>query len=110
MAVEWWVGAPAYAHAIAAGFLARAGDLDGARRELDTVLSLDDWRTDRSYLWSVLVGELATAAIALEDRGLCRRLVDDMRPLRSTCAVNGALVCFMGAHAHQLGRLLRSPG
>ena len=39
-AVEWWVGAPAHAHAIAAGFLARAGDLEGARRELDTVLSL----------------------------------------------------------------------
>ena len=105
LAIEWWVGAPAYAHAIAAGFLARAGDLDEARHEVDTVVSLDEWRTDRSYLWSILVGELATAAIALEDQGLCRRLVDDIRPLRSTCAVNGALVCFMGAHAHRLGRL-----
>ena len=37
LAIEWWVGAPAHAHAIAAGFLARAGDLDAARRELDTV-------------------------------------------------------------------------
>jgi hypothetical protein len=105
LAVEWWVGATAHAHAIAAGFLARAGDLDGARRELDTVLSLDDWRADRSYLWSVFVGELATAAIAVGDRDLCRRLLDDMRPLRDTCAVNGALVCFMGAHAHHLGLL-----
>ncbi len=104
-AVEWWVGAPAHAHAVAAGFLARAGDLDAARRELDTVLSLDDWRTDRSYLWSVFVGELVTAAIATGDRDLCRRLVDDLRPLRGACAVNGALVCFMGAHAHRLGLL-----
>ena len=78
---------------------------EGARRELDTVLSLEDWRADRSYLWSVFVGELATAAVALGDRDLCRRLVDDLRPLRTTCAVNGALVCFMGAHAHHLGLL-----
>ena len=104
-AIEWWVGAPAHAHAIAAGFLARAGDLDGARRELDTVLSLEDWRTDRSYLWSVFVGEMATAAIALRDRDLCRQLLDDLRPLRASCAVNGALVCFMGAHAHTIGLL-----
>ena len=64
-AVQWWIGAPAHAHAVAAGFSARAGDLDTARRELDTVLALPDWRTDRSYLWSVFVGEMATAAIAL---------------------------------------------
>ena len=104
-AVEWWVGAPAHAHAIAAGFLARAGDREGARRELDTVLTLEDWRADRSYLWSVFVGELATAAVAVGDGDLCRRLLDDLRPLRTTCAVNGALVCFMGAHAHHLGQL-----
>ena len=103
--MRWWVGAPAHAHAVAAGFLARAGDLDAARRELDTVLALDDWRADRSYLWSVFVGELATAAIALDDRPLCRRLLDDLLPLADTCAVNGALVCFMGAHAHRVGLL-----
>ena len=39
-AVRWWIGAPAHAHAVAAGFSARAGDLDIARRELDTVLAL----------------------------------------------------------------------
>ena len=81
-----------------------------ARRELDTVLSLEDWRADRSYLWSVFVGELAAAAVALGDRDVCRRLVDDMRPLRETCAVNGALVCFMGAHAHHLGLLQAALG
>jgi hypothetical protein len=37
------------------GFLARAGDQDAARRELDTALSLD-WHGDRSYLWSIFVG------------------------------------------------------
>ena len=104
-AIDWWVGAPAHAHAVAAGFLAKAGDLDACRRELDTVLALDDWRADRSYLWSVFVGQVAAAAIAVRDLDLCRRLVDDLRPLRSACAVNGALVCFMGAHAHHLGLL-----
>ncbi len=105
LAIEWWVGAPAHAHAIAAGFLARAGDLDAARRELATVVSLPDWRTDRSYLWSVFVGELVTAAIAVGDHDLCRGLLDDLRPVGDACAVNGALVCFMGAHAHRLGIL-----
>lgn len=111
-AVGWWVGAPAHAHAVAAGFLARAGDLDGARRELDVVLALPDWHTDRSYLWSVYIGELVAAAIALDDRPLCRRLLDEILPVADTCAVNGAFVCFMGAHAHRAGLLyaaLREP-
>jgi hypothetical protein len=51
--VQWWIG---------------------ARREVDTVLALDDWHTDRSYLWSIFIGELVTAAIALGDGPLCRRL------------------------------------
>ncbi|GAA1004007.1 AAA family ATPase [Acrocarpospora pleiomorpha] len=109
-AVRWWIGAPAHAHAVAAGFHARAGDLDTARRELDTVLALPDWRTDRSYLWSVFVGELAAAAIALDDRPLCRRLLDDLLPVADSCAVNGALVCFMGAHAHRVGLLYAALG
>ncbi|WP_155372796.1 ATP-binding protein [Catellatospora vulcania] len=104
-AVSWWIGAPAHAHAVAAGFYARAGDHDLARRELDTVLALPDWRTDRSYLWSVFVGELATAAVALDDRPLCRQLLGDLLPLSQTCAVNAALVAFMGAHAHRIGSL-----
>ncbi|MEV5410052.1 hypothetical protein AB0K60_14600 [Thermopolyspora sp. NPDC052614] len=104
-AVRWWVGVPAHAHAVAAGFLARAGDLDGARRELGVVLSLDGLRADRSYLWSVFVGELAVAAIALRDLPLCTRLLEDLLPIAGTCAVNGALVCFMGAHAHTVGNL-----
>jgi hypothetical protein len=104
-AVSWWIGAPADAHAVAAGFNARAGDLEAARRELDTVLALDDWRTDRSYLWSVFVGEMITAAIAVQDRALCERLIEDLRPVAGTCAVNAAFVCFMGAHAHRLGLL-----
>jgi hypothetical protein len=104
-AVRWWVGAPAHAHAVAAGFRARAGDLDAARRHLDTVLALDEWHTDRSYLWSIFVGEMVTAAVALDDRPLCRRLLDELAPLADACAVNAALVCFMGAHAHRIGLL-----
>jgi predicted ATPase len=104
-AVGWWIGAPAHAHAVAAGFYARAGDLEAARRELDTVLALEDWRIDRSYLWSVFIGEMATAAMALQDRPLCQRLIEELLPLADTCAVNAAFVCFMGAHAHGLGLL-----
>lgn len=109
-AVRWWVGVPAHAHAVAAGFLARAGDLDAARREVATVLTLPDWRADRSYLWSVFVGELATAAIALADRDLCAVLLADLTPLAGTCTVNGALVCFMGSHAHRVGLLRAALG
>ncbi len=104
-AVRWWIGAPAHAHAVAAGFLARAGDIDEARRELDTVLALDQWHADRSYLWSVFIGELVTAAIAVGDHPLCRRLLGELLPVADTCAVNAALVCFMGAHAHRVGLL-----
>lgn len=104
-AVRWWIGAPAHAHAIAAGFHARAGDLTSARRELDTVLALDDWRTDRSYLWSVFVGEMAVAAIALDDKALCRELLEELTPMADACAVNAALITFMGAHAHRIGLL-----
>ena len=38
---------------------------------------------------------------------LCAQLLDDLLPMADTCAVNGALVCFMGAHAHRVGLLLR---
>lgn len=109
-AVRWWIGAPAHAHAIAAGFRARAGDLTSARRELDTVLALDDWRTDRSYLWSVFVGEMAVAAIALDDRPLCQELLDDLVPMVDGCAVNAAFITFMGAHAHRIGLLQAALG
>jgi AAA ATPase domain len=109
-AVQWWVGAPAHAHAVAAGLLARAGDLDAARTKLDIALSLDDLRSDRSYLWSVFAGELAVAAIALDDGPLCTRLLEDLLPIAGTCAVNGALVCFMGAHAHRVGSLYAALG
>ena len=70
-AVRWWVGVPSHANAVAAGLLVMAGDdadLDAARRALDTVVALDTWRTDRSYLWSVFVGAMTTAAIGLRDR------------------------------------------
>jgi hypothetical protein len=56
-------------------------------------------------MWSLFVGELVAAAIALDDRPLCRLLRDDLAPFGGTCAVGGALVVFMGAHAHRLGLL-----
>ncbi|MCW2878386.1 MAG: ATPase-like protein [Sphaerisporangium sp.] len=104
-AVRWWVGVPAHAHAVAAGFLARAGDLDEARQELDLVRSLGDWRLDRSYLWSVFIGEMTEAAVRLHDRPFCAELLAELLPVADACAVNGALVCFMGANAHRIGQL-----
>jgi hypothetical protein len=105
-AIGWWVGIPSHAHAVAAGLLALAGepdDLDAARRALDTVTALDTWRDDRSYLWSLFVGGMATAAVRLGDQPLCAQLLGELEPVADSCGVGGALVCFMGSNAHWAG-------
>lgn len=104
-AVEHWTGAPVHAHAVAAGFSARAGALDDAARHAAAVLDLGTWRADDSYLRSVFVRELAHAAVALDDRPLCVELFDYLHPLAGSCAVNGAMVAFAGSHAHTAGLL-----
>jgi AAA ATPase domain len=109
-AVAHWTGAPVHAHAVAAGFLARAGDLDGAERHVATVADLGTWRADRSYLRSVFVRELAVAAIALHQESLCAQLLADLEPLGASCGVNGALVAFAGSHAHTAGLLAAAAG
>jgi tetratricopeptide (TPR) repeat protein len=102
-AVAHWVGVPSHAHAVAAGFLALAGDLPEARRALDTVTALDRWRADRSYLWPVFVGAMTTAATRLGDAALCAELLTELEPVADSCGVNGALVCFVGSNAHWAG-------
>jgi hypothetical protein len=102
-AVAWWVGVPSHSHAVAAGFRALAGDLEGARRALAVVVELDGWRTDRSYLWSVFVGALTAAASRLRDRRLAGVLYEELRSVAGSCGVNGAVVCFAGSHAHWAG-------
>jgi len=109
-AVAHWVGAPVHAHAVAAGFSARAGALDEARHHVAVVRDLGGWQADRSYLWSVFVPELAVAAVALGDELLSRELYDAVRGLAGTCGVNGAVVAFSGAHAHTAGRLAAALG
>lgn len=109
-AVEHWVGTPVHAHAVAAGFCARAGAADQAAHHVAVVRRLGGWQADRSYLWSVLVRELAAAAIALEDEALCAQLLEELRPLAGTCGVNGAVVAFAGAHAETAGRLAAALG
>ncbi|MDP9388066.1 MAG: hypothetical protein M3Q48_09070, partial [Actinomycetota bacterium] len=109
-AVEHWTGAPVHAHAVAAGFLARTGDLDAARHHVATVVDLGTWRADRSYLWSVFMRELAHAAIAVDDRQLASQLLEDLTPLAGTCGVNGAVVAFAGSHAHTAGLLAAGLG
>lgn len=107
-AVRWWVGVPSHAYAVAAGFLALTGDpgdLPAARRALDTVVALDAWRADRSYLWSVFVGEMTTAAVRLGDREVCAQLLAELEPVTDACGVNGALVCFTASNAHWAGLL-----
>ena len=97
------MGAPGLAHAVAAGFLARSGDVNGARHHVDIVDALGSWRADRSYVWSVVVGNLTDAAIALDDQALCAQILDELRPITSTCGVLGAVVAFTGSHAHYAG-------
>jgi hypothetical protein len=69
------------------------------------VVDLGTWRADRSYLWSVFVRELAHAALALDNRDLCRQLLEDLRPIAGSCGVNGAVVAFAGSHGHTAGLL-----
>ncbi|MGH8975727.1 MAG: hypothetical protein ACRD0C_21285, partial [Acidimicrobiia bacterium] len=102
-AVAWWVGIPAYSHAVAAGFLARAGALDDARRTLAVSRELDEWKEDRSLLRSAFVGLSVVAAARLGDHQLCAELYDELAAIAGTCAVNGAVVCFMGSYAHWAG-------
>jgi hypothetical protein len=109
-AVAHWTGAPVHAHAVAAGFSARAGDLDAARHHAAAVQDLGTWRADRSYLWSVFVRELAIAATALGDRVLCAQLLEEVLPLAGGCGVNGAVVAFAGCHSHTAGRLAAALG
>lgn len=109
-AVAHWTGAPVHAHAVAAGFSARAGDLGGARRHVALVIDLGTWRADRSYLWSTFVRELAVAAIALGDVSLCEELLADLIPMGASCGVNGAVVAFAGSHAHTAGLLTSALG
>lgn len=110
MAVAWWVGVPSHAHAVAAGLLAEAGDLDAARRAVDTVLELGAWREDRSYLWPVFVGGLTVAAVRLGDRTLTRELLEELEPLADVCGVNGAVVSFAGSLAHWAGVAAKALG
>jgi len=105
-AVAHWTGVPVHAHGVAAGFAARAGDLDAARHHLAVVQEHGSWQTDRSYLWSVYVRELAVAAIALQDDKTCTELLEDVLPLVGTCGVNGAAVAFAGCHSHTASLLL----
>ena len=112
-AIRWWVGVPSHAHAVAAGFLTVAGqpdDLAAARRALDTVMALGTWRVDRSYLWSVFIGGMTTAAAGLGDQEICAQLLTELEPMTGTCGVNGALVCFTGSNAHWAGVLAASLG
>ncbi len=109
-AVEHWTGAPVHAHSVAAGFSARAGDLEAASRHVAAVVDLGTWRVDRSYLWSVFVRELAQAAIATDNRSLAGELFEDLVPLAHTCGVNGAVVAFAGSHSHTAGLLAAALG
>jgi hypothetical protein len=95
-AVQWWTGAPVLAHAVAAGALAKAGDLAGADNEVGKMVVAGSWQSEGSYLRSVLVGHLAEASIALENRELC--------------GVNGAVVAFAGPFAHSVGILAAALG
>ena len=58
-------GAPVLARAVAAGALAKAGDLDGAQREVGKVAASGGWQSEGSDLRSVSVGHLAGASVPL---------------------------------------------
>ena len=109
-AVSWWTGAPVLAHAVAAGALAKAGDLEGAKREVGMVSAAGGWQIEGSYLRSVLVGHLAEASVALGQRELCAHLLADINDITDACGVNGAVVAFAGPFAHSAGILSSALG
>lgn len=109
-AVSWWTGAPVLAHAVAAGALAKAGDLDGAEGEVRKVNASGGWQSEGSYLRSVLVGHLAEASVALDNRELCADLLADIEDITDACGVNGAVVAFAGPFAHSAGILSSALG
>lgn len=109
-AVRWWTGAPVLAHAVAAGALASAGDVAGAEREVAMLSASGGWRSEGSYLRSVLVADLARAATDLHDTDLCGLLLDDITQLTDSCGVNGAVVAFAGPFAHAAGILTAELG
>ncbi len=109
-AVRWWTGAPVLAHAVAAGALARAGDLEGAEDEVAKVKASGGWQSEGSYLRSVLVGHLAEASVALGNRELCVHLLTDIEAITNACGVNGAVVAFAGPFAHTAGILASALG
>lgn len=109
-AVAWWTGAPVLAHGVAAGAYARAGDLEAAGREVALAGESGGWRSEGSYLRSVLLAHLAQAATALGDTELCRDLLADIGHLADSCGVNGAVVAFAGPFAHTAGILAGALG
>lgn len=109
-AVRWWTGAPVLAHAVAAGARAAAGDLEAAAREVAILSEAGGWRSEDSYLRSVLVADLAVAVTSLHDAKLCALLLDDIAPLTDSCGVNGAVVAFAGPFAHAAGILAAELG
>ncbi len=109
-AVRWWTGAPVLAHSVAAGAYATAGDHELAAREVASVSAAGGWRSEGSYLRSVLVAHLAEAATALGDTELCRGLLTDIEHLTDGCGVNGAVVAFAGPFAHTAGLLAAELG
>ena len=109
-AVGWWTGAPVLAHAVAAGACAAAGALDAAARHVAIVEEAGGWRSEGSYLRSVLVAHLSEAAVALDDGELCKDLLTDVEHLVDSCGVNGALVAFAGPFAHTAGVLAAALG
>jgi len=109
-AVAHWTGTPVHAHCVAAGAFAAAGDLDAASREVAMVTETGGWSDEGSYLRSVLVAHLATAAVALDNQPLCRELLEEVKPLTGTCGVNGAVVAFAGPFDHTAGILAAALG
>lgn len=109
-AVSWWTGAPLLAHAVAAGAYAAAGAHDASARHVGVVEESGGWRSEGSYLRSVLVAHLAEAAVALGDTDLCNKLLADVEHLTDSCGVNGALVAFAGPFAHTAGILAAALG
>ena len=83
--------------------LVDSGRLDEAREVLENIRPIEGIATDRNWLPTLIV--LTESAVLLEDRGLCERLFEALRPYAGVNVVLGNGSLFLGQTAHYVGSL-----
>ncbi len=104
--LESWIEQEPRVAAVAANFLAAAGDLDGARRLLVIAIAAMDGKLEAPRqsdpAWLVV---MALSAVAIGDQELAEQVAALIEPYGGLLIVNAGAVTFCGAADHWLGLL-----